>query len=188
VAGAPAAAHSPLPGVEGLYAGLVHPLASPPQLLAILGAALLLGSHGLARIGPAFACLGAGLLGGLALLPPEGNSEPWLLGLAAASAGAAALAPGRLPRAALLVVAGAAGLLLGWASLPDPGPPRDRLFTMSGSVLGVALAMLYVSGGSDLLRERVAHPAVAVALRVAAAWVGAIAILALALSASPAIG
>jgi hypothetical protein len=134
---------------------------------------------------PAFVALGAGLLGGLALGGlvggPVGGAPAWLFALAAATGAAAALVPGRA-RAAAVVAAGAAGVGLGAASVPEAGPPFDRAVTMAGSVAGVLLLTLYLAGAVDLLRERVDRPAVRIALRVAAAWVVAIAILMLALA------
>lgn len=183
-AAGPACAHSPLPGIEGFYAGLFHPLTTPDQLLALLGLGLLLGGFGGKRLARALGVLGLGLLAGLVLGRPSGDSAPWIYGCALIAAAGAALVPGRfLP--VVLCMTLVAGGLLGWASLPDPGPPRDRLFTMSGSAVGAALATLYLAGGVDLLRERVAAPWLSVALRVVAAWVFAVAALMLALTLAP---
>ncbi|MEE4120294.1 MAG: hypothetical protein V2I65_14915 [Paracoccaceae bacterium] len=176
----PAAAHSPLPGIEGFYAGLLHPLSTPDQALALLATGLLLGGFAMQRLAVAFGAAAIGLATGLALGTPTGDPAPWLFGLAALAAALAALVPGRaLPLAALLSLG--AGVLLGWASLPDAGPPRDRAFTMAGSVTGAALGLLYLAGGLDLLRDRLRAPWLAVALRVLAAWIAAIALLMLAL-------
>lgn len=184
----PAAAHSPLPGIEGFYAGLLHPLSTPDQALALLATGLLLGGFAIQRLPVAFGAaaigLATGLATGLARGTATGDPAPWLFGLAALAAAGAALAPGRaLPLAALLSLG--AGALLGWASLPDAGPPRDRAFTMAGSVTGAALGLLYVAGGLDLLRDRLRAPWLAIALRVLAAWIAAIALLMLALSLAP---
>lgn len=176
-----------MPGIEGVYTGLRHPLTAPDQILALLATGLLLGNFPLSRLAPAFVALGAGLLGGLALGDAATSPSPWLLAFAAASAAGAALAPGRA-HAMAVVVAGTAGLLLGWASVPEPGPAEDRLFTMAGSFTGVLLLTLYLAGALELTRERLAHPALAIAFRVAAAWIAAIALLMLALALAPPTG
>jgi hypothetical protein len=94
----------------------------------------------------------------------------------------AALAPGRW-RPVAIVASGAVGFLLGWASVPDPGPLQDRIITMAGSFVSALMVTLYIAGALDLLRERVDRPFVPIAIRVAAAWVATIAILMLAVSA-----
>ncbi len=176
----PAAAHSPLPGIEGFYAGLLHPFTTPDQALALLASGLLLGGFDMQRLGVAFGAATIGLAAGLALGTPTGDPAPWLFGLAALAATFAALAPGRaLPLVVFLSLV--AGALLGWASLPDAGPPRDRAFTVAGSVTGAALGLLYIAGGIDLLRDRIRAQVFCIALRVLAAWIAAIALLMLAL-------
>jgi len=172
----PAAAHSPVQGIEGVYTGLLHPLTTPDQILALLATGLLLGNFPLSRLAPAFAAFGAGLLGGLALGDATASPAPWLYAVAAVTAGAAALAPGRW-LGAVIGAAVTAGLLLGWASVPDPGPAQARLLTMTGSFIGAFLLTLYLAGSLDLIRERADHPAFGIALRVAASWIAAIALL-----------
>ena len=91
-----------------------------------------------------------------------------------------AIMPGKLvPLAIGLACIG--GLLVGVLSIPDDGPTRDRLFTMSGSFVGANVGLLYIFGISLVIRERFAWPWVPVAFRVVAAWLGAIALLMLAL-------
>ncbi len=180
LAATPAAAHSPLPGISGFYSGLVHPLTTPDQVVALLAMGLLLGTHGLSRLVPAAWLLGIGLVLGLALTRPGTDPGPALYGLAILAACLAALAPGRaLPVA--LALAALAGLLLGAAAVPDGGPQRDRMITMAGSFVGVGMLSLYLAGIVDLLRRRVEPSLLAVPLRVAAAWIAAIATIMLAL-------
>lgn len=180
----PATAHNPLPGIDGFYSGLFHPFTTPDQIVTLLALGLALGSFAMRRLGSAFVALCMGLVGGLVTGTPLGNPAPWLFALAAAAATLAALAPGRsLPL--LIALSFIAGGLIGWASLPDAGPTRDRLFTMSGSVFGAALGILYIAGAVDLARERIKAPWFAIVLRVIAAWTGAIALLMLALLFAP---
>lgn len=92
----------------------------------------------------------------------------------------AALLPGRFALPAIALI-GLGGVLIGKASIPDDGPMRDRLFTMSGSIAGANLGLLYLFGLNNIVRERYRQPWVGIALRIAAAWLGAIALLMLAL-------
>jgi hypothetical protein len=171
-----------VPGIEGFYTGLLHPLTMPDQVLALLAAGLFLGGFALSRLTMAFIALGVGLLGGLILGDMPGGAAPWLYGSAAMTATTAALAPGRW-RSIAILASGVAGFLLGWASVPDPGPLQDRIITMAGSFVSALMVTLYIAGALDLLRERVDRPFVPIAMRVAAAWVATIAILMLAVSA-----
>ena len=184
VAARPATAHAPLPGLEGVYAGLVHPLTRPDQILVLLAAALFLGGFALGRLAPAFGALAAGLAGGVAIGQAGGAPAPWLFALAALAATGAALAPGRW-RQATPVVAAVAGLALGWASVPGPGPLQDRIVTMAGSAAGAGLFVLYATAAIELLRARIRGAWLPIALRVAAAWVAAISLMMLALALAP---
>lgn len=176
----PALAHSPMPGIEGFYLGLRHPLSTPDQALALIACGLLLGSFALRRMTPGFVGLAGGLLAGFVLGQGGGDPAPWLYGFAAGAAVWAALLPGR-GRAAACALAVLAGALLGWASVPEDGPVRDRVITMLGSFLSVSLLTLYLAGSVDMLRERFDAPWLGIALRVVAASVAAVAILMLAL-------
>lgn len=81
--------------------------------------------------------------------------------------------------ALLMVILG--GLLIGQISIPDPGPVRDRIITMAGSLVGASVGLLYVAGGVVYLTERYQQKWVDIAFRVVAAWMGAISLVMLAL-------
>lgn len=178
-----AAAHNPLPGLDGFYAGLWHPLSTPDQALVLVALALLLGSFALARLMPAFLGLAFGLLIGMSLGPVAVDVPLWLLALACGAASWAALLPGR-GRGLAAGFAALAGIGLGLASVPEAGPSTDRMITMAGSFAGVMLATFYLSGGIDLLRDRVRLAWLPIALRVVAAWVAALSVLMLAFALS----
>ncbi|MEM8731751.1 MAG: hypothetical protein AAGF79_17720 [Pseudomonadota bacterium] len=180
VAPSPAYAHSPLPGIEGFYIGLLHPFSTPAQALLILGTGLMTGGFGESVARWLLAAFGLATMAGLFLPDWWPDPDVVVFALAFGVCVLAALAPGRL----LWIVAGLSvlgGLLIGGISVPDPGPPRDRAITMSGSILGASLGLLYLYGIVRWIRERYRWVWVGVALRIAAAWTGAITLVMLAL-------
>lgn len=174
-----ALAHTPLPGVEGFLTGVVHPLTTAGQLLALLALGSMLGwrwKDGFIRCWATFAI--AALVGiGLGQLGVRlGDGELLLLLVSITAATLAALHPtGFLPVMAIL--AGAGGLLIGLVSTPEPGPLAATITTLAGSFVSANLVLLYVAGAVDLLRERFTQHWVGVGLRVAAAWIAAISML-----------
>ncbi len=177
---APACAHSPVPGIEGFYTGLVHPLSTPAQALVVMGLGLLLGWLDPKRARVAFAVYGAALIAGLLFGGGPKPYDPVLFATAFAACALAALLSGRL-LPLICVVAAAAGWGLGVVSVPDPGPTRDWIITQAGAFLGAALGPFYLFGLSYYLRQRFPAKGVAVALRVAAAWLAAISLVMFAL-------
>ena len=179
----PAAAHAPIPGIEGFYVGLLHPLSTPGQILALLALGLMLGL----RIGrglPVLVALAVGLLVGVGIGQVAARpdwAEPALLFMAIVSAAISALSPTDREWMSLLVATGATagivGMLLGINSTPDPGPTLAMLITLSGSFFGIVLISIYVSGGVVWLREKYTQQWVVVGIRVVAAWIGAVSIL-----------
>ncbi len=180
VGAAPAHAHGPIPGIEGFYIGLLHPLSTPSQALLMLGLGLLVG--GLA-VEKARWALGSFLIASVVALilgPQVANLDQVLFAMAFATGVLAALAPGRLVPLTILL-ASIGGYLIGEVSIPDDGPMRDRLITMSGSIVGANLGLLYLFGIIHVMRERYKWPWLGTAFRVAAAWLGAVALMMLAL-------
>ena len=178
----PAAAHGPIDGIEGFYVGFLHPVSTPPQLLALLALGLLL-VHGWPDragrwLGAFVGALAVGMAAGQAGLDPA-PLPPVLLAVAVAVAALAALAPAA-PGWTRLVAAAATGLLVGVVSTPDPGPMRATLITLAGSFVGANLATVYATGAAGWLRERFPRPWVHIGQRVLSAWVAAIAALMLA--------
>lgn len=176
----PAYAHSPVPGIEGFYIGLLHPFSTPSQALLMIGLGLLAGGF---DVGKARFLLGAFLISNLvALIVGLGieNIDASSFTVAFCACALAALFPGKPAYLALALVA-IGGFLIGEASIPDDGPMRDRLFTMSGSMAGANIGLIYLFGIIHVARERYTWPWVAIAFRIAAAWLGAIALLMLAL-------
>lgn len=99
---------------------------------------------------------------------------------AAVACALAALATGRLAPVAL-VVAAVGGICLGDVSLADPGRMQDRIITTLGAFVGASIGLLYIFGCSAFIRERYTWTWVSIAFRIAAAWIGAVSLLMLAL-------
>lgn len=184
----PALAHSPIDGFDGFYLGLLHPLTSAGQVLALIAVGLVVGTADKAAFARAwllFAVLAfAGVLFGQ-LLGVTGGEEGALLGVALLTALMVAATPHATHRRAtwMLMAAGASsGLLLGLASTPDEGPLVPTLITVAGSLVGVNLAFLYLAGATGWIHDRYPYPWARIGLRVVASWVAAIAMLMLALA------
>jgi hydrogenase/urease accessory protein HupE len=179
-----AQAHSPVPGIEGFYIGLLHPLSSPAQILLILSAGLLIGGFPRDRVRWLLAAfLGCSFAG---LFWSGGDvSDTLAYTVVIATSALAAASANRLFPAAVGCVA-IAGLLLGAISVPDGGLWWDRFVTMSGSLAGLNILMLYLSGCVVLLNERVLWAMLPVAFRIAAAWIAAVSSMMLAIQFAPA--
>lgn len=181
LAPAPALAHSPVPGLEGLYVGLLHPYSTPAQAVTILSAALLSGSFPADKARWLVLGFLAASLIGLMIGPVIDDLSVGLFACALAISVLAAMQPGKVwPLAAAAIAIG--GAVIGQASLPDPGPVRDRLFTMSGSIIGANLGLLYLFGLVHVLRKRNDAAWLPIAFRITAAWIGAVSLVMLALT------
>ena len=167
----------------GFYVGMLHPLSTPPQILALLAIGLMLGQNFprdflVCWMVFAICCVAGMLLG--QTVGMRGAENAWLLAVSVIAASLAALLPNGL-LVPWLVLAGISGLLLGILSTPDPGHWRATLISLLGSFVGANLVLLYSSGGIGWLKERFKQPWIRVGLRVIAAWIAAISILMLAL-------
>lgn len=182
--GTPALAHSPVPGIEGFYIGLLHPFSTPAQALLMLGLGLFMAGltsrQTRAGLGFFFVAVLIGILPGIVIAEPDTA----MFALAMAVCALAALWPATaLPVALGMVVL--AGVFIGQVSIPDAGPARDRIITMSGSFVGANIGLLYIAGGISFVRERYSQPWVDIGFRVAAAWLGAVSLVMLALRYAP---
>ncbi|WP_085028709.1 HupE/UreJ family protein [Ensifer aridi] len=173
-AAAPARAHAPLDGVGDFYAGLLHPLIVPVELLAVASVGLLLGFCGLrhCRVGiPAFGC---GLIAGLAMgsFGADGIGSGLLLGAALAAAVTVTVGV-RMTVAAAASVAVIGGVAIGLDARPDPQSFPAALVAgiatvVSGTVVALVVAALVLS------RQKFWQD---VAVRVAGSWITASGVL-----------
>lgn len=175
--GGQAEAHGALPGSEGFYTGIAHVFQEPALLLALGVTILALMPDWPNRYRSGIVVFATGLALGLllgrsltALLPLE-----FALLLIAMIAGAAIALLGDRATGAIQVPIAALGLLIGAACLPDPGDPVDVLVTTTGGVSVPLVAILAVGGAYDGLSNRLRGQGLSTALRIASAWLCAIA-------------
>lgn len=175
---APAWAHGAVPGVQGIYWGMLHPFTSGPQLLALFALSLVIQQrlpdsedvfHGFW-----ISCLAGA---GVAALGLSGHDVDMPLLACAILAAVLVASAVRLPLAAVLVLAVGCGLFSGYLSWPDPGATGDMLFTALGAILGSVLIVIVVAGAVEALWQAVRWPWLPIAVRVAGSWIAAISVL-----------
>jgi hydrogenase/urease accessory protein HupE len=176
----PADAHSPIPGIEGFYVGLLHPFSTPSQAVLMLGLGLLISGLRQNHYPPGLGVFLVSMLATLLVGPSLDKPDVALFAVAALVCAMAAIWPRTYLPVALVVIA-VGGFLIGQVSVTDPGPTRDRVITMTGSFVGANVGLLYVTGAVIFLKDRFAQRWVEVAFRVVSAWLGAIALVMLAL-------
>jgi hydrogenase/urease accessory protein HupE len=185
---ATAAAHAALPGIEGFYRGLIHPLSTAPPLLALLAIGVALGHRWPRSFFAGWLLCAVGLALGLGVgrVVSEATltaADVTLLFLAAVAASLAVAAPGRLPRFCQ-VLARASGIAIGIVTTPDPGPAIAIAVMIAGTYLGANLSLLYAGFAVGWLADRFRQPWMKIGLRVLAAWIAAVAVLLFALVAA----
>lgn len=167
----PAQAHGTLPGGGGFYSGALHPLVALEHLLALLTCGLILGRDGLRR--PLWA-LGLGLAAGLWLGVSVAGLTLVLLAVTLGFGALLALQIG-LPEWACGVVLMGVGLAVGLET--DLPTLNARM-----AAVGVSVAVFVITMNAFALGSVLAGSRVAVALRVAGAWLLAVALMVLALN------
>ncbi|AML53408.1 HupE/UreJ family protein [Falsihalocynthiibacter arcticus] len=172
----PAYAHSPIPGIEGFYTGLIHPFSTPAQALLMLGLGLLVGGFPPLRARWPLCVFLPSMIVGMLVSNIIGQSDLEMFTTTFAACALAALA---------IAFTAIGGIWMGSISLADPGPLRDRIITTLGAFIGANLGLLYIFGISDFIRGKYTWPSVPIAFRIVSAWVGAISLLMLALLFAP---
>lgn len=168
---------------EEFSAGVAHPLAEPGILLTLCALACLVGQSWPASSRAAISFFAVSTLAGVAAarfgFPSEAqDAGPLLIALVAALS--AAVAPAAWPAAtAALAVAG--GFLTGAASTPVLLPLRVSLPAVAGALAGAILALALLIYTAGRFRQRFGGERGWIGLRIAAAWVAAIAMMMLAL-------
>lgn len=171
----PAAAHDAFGDLGPFYQALLHPVVDPAQGLLIAAVALLLARQPISTVRVAYAALAAGGLGALvlgALIPLPMPGLPVLT----VTALLLALTSLLMPRPGIVtasVTAAALGILLALSFDPVAGT-RSALLAILGGAAGIAVVTLFLWGAADWADRRLSP----LATSVAAAWVGAIALMA----------
>jgi hydrogenase/urease accessory protein HupE len=175
---APAWAHGSVPGLQGIYWGMLHPFSSGSQLLALFALALVIQQrlpdsedvfHGFW-----ISCLAGA---GAAALGLPGFNPEIPLTILAIVAGVLAASAIRLRLLLLLLLGAAGGLLSGYVSWPDAGAPGDMMFTALGAIIGSVLVIIFVAGGIEMLWQATRWSWLPITVRVAGSWIAAIAVL-----------
>jgi hypothetical protein len=182
-AASPAAAHDAFGDLGPFYQAALHPFADPAQGLVLVATALLLARQPRASVRPAYAALvlAAGVtlaLGSLLHLPAPGLRTMAVAALALALATLFAPRPGPTGTTLAAVFTGAA---LALPLAPEIGTvvPRAALLGLIGGALGIAVVTLWTWGAAEWADRRISP----LATSVAAAWVGAVALMTAALPA-----
>lgn len=180
-------AHGTLPGINQFYNGVLHPLLAPAHLVVLLALALVGGQQGLRPRPWEIIGLALGYVAGAFAAAAAGDpdTDRWLWGLSAAAALSVAIA-WRWPRP-LRVLLGlglglATGVAMGLGSADVKLQGAARTASLAGAGLGLLLIVAYASLGVERLMRWQQHLAVRVGLRVLGSWLGACAVLMLALS------
>lgn len=171
-------AHGSVPGLQGIYWGMLHPFTSAPQLLALLAMSLVIQQR-LPESEDMFhgfwvSCLAGA---GAAALGLSGHNPDLAFTLLAIVAGVLAASSIRLPLAAMLLLGTCCGLLSGYLAWPDPGAGGDMMFAALGAILGAVLIVIIVAGLVEAAWRATNWPWLPVAVRIAASWITAIAVM-----------
>lgn len=181
----PARAHGGFEGVGPFYGGLLHPLAVPAHLIALIAIGIFSGQRGWAFVVGGFPYLAGGTLAGLALASPaiEPAATPLLLGAAVVTGLAIAL-EARLPVPAAVAWVALAGALVA-ADSPAAPPTTAPAEAGTASVLalaGTGLGILLLFAWWALPFSRVQLAWQRIGIRVLGSWLVAGAVLSLVLA------
>ena len=174
-----ALAHSSVPGIEGFSTGLLHPISTIEQVLALLALGMMLGLRWPDWLEVSFLAFASSMLlgiffGQLGIAPGIGESVLLLIAVFAATL--CALYPRGL-LALFVILPSITGALIGVLSTPDPGSLTATIVTLFGSFLGANFALFYVSVGVFWFRDRFKGQWAQIGLRIVAAWIATISVL-----------
>lgn len=171
----PAWAHGSVPGLQGIYSGMLHPFTSGPQLLALLALALVIQQR-LPDSEDVFhgfwvSCLAGA---GVAALSPWSFNPDVPLTVLAIVTGLIAASALRLPLLLLLLLGVGCGLPSGYLSWPEPGARGDMMFTALGGIIGSVLIVIMAAGVIEAIWQAAKWAWLPIAVRVAGSWIAAI--------------
>jgi hypothetical protein len=165
-----ARAHGVLEGVGDFYAGLLHPVVVPAELLAVVATGLLLGRSGVAACRSGILLLAAGVAAGMGLAAAVGAAGATTPLAAAAFLAAAIVAAGlQIPIWTAASIALFAGFAVGLDARPEASALYPRILGGAATVLG-SLVLATLGAAAALDAEKPWHR---VAVRVAGSWITA---------------
>lgn len=176
---------------------MIHPLTDPAQMVMIIAVILWVGmqplnvvrKHVVIFIGSCLVGLAVGLTGlqdsatllfGLVPKPPSAAIYQAILSTALTAAFLAAALPHKTGGVLTIAVI-MAGLLSGYANIPDPGAVSAFTVTLAGSLFSIAYLVFVGSIQTETLLSKYDMPWVPIAIRTLCAWIAAISMLMLAL-------
>jgi hydrogenase/urease accessory protein HupE len=164
--------------MEGLYWGMLHPLSSGPQILAIFALSLVFQQRLPASEDMLIAFLAGCIAGAAAAAFGVAGFNPDMpLTIFAFAAGILAASALRLPTPLLLVTGATGGVLSGYVSWPDPGSASGMVITALGGVVGSGVILIMVAGGIEFIGQKAGWAWLPIGVRVAGSWVAAISAL-----------
>lgn len=174
----PAWAHGSVPGLQGIYSGMLHPFTSGPQLLALFALALVIQQR-LPDSEDVFHSFWVSCLAGagLAALTPWAFNPDVPLTVLAIVTGLLAASAVRLPLLLLLLLGISCGLPSGYLCWPEPGAKGDMMFTALGGIIGSVVIIILVAGGIEATWQATKWSWLPIAIRVAGSWIAAISLL-----------
>lgn len=176
----PASAHSTVEGLDEFVNGLLHPLFSPAHILVLLAFGFWIGTYPPVRLRSPLPAFAIGALAGL-LCAWKGLSSPVyqpVLLLTAMLAAVVVAADLKLPLLVRVVCGAIAGFLLGLDSPPDTGGNSQAIFkTLLGTWIGLYIWLVNPAFYTSLLPQK---KWASYAVRIAASWIIAIAVMVLA--------
>lgn len=177
-------AHSSVPGMEGFYSGLLHPLKETAQALAIASLGLFVGQQPTQHADKIALAFTLALIVGLiaAFARPSLVAPDPLFFLLAMTIGALVAIARPVGPAILVLLASATGIASGVISMPDPGGWSAMALTISGSLFGAILVFAYAFCGAHWVMSQTKRPWLSIGLRVFGSWIAAACALMLALA------
>lgn len=172
-------AHSPFPGIKGFYTGLLHPVSSSTQVLALLAVGIMLGLRWPGWFKIPFLTFAVATFFGILLGQFDFSRafvEPMLLLVAVIAATLSALYPPGI-FALFVILASITGTMVGILSTPDSGSLTATIVTLFGSFIGANLALLYISSSVGWFKDRFKEQWSRIGIRIVAAWLAAISVL-----------
>lgn len=171
--------HVAVEGLGELGNGALHPFVTPAHVLVIAAVGILLGQRLPFRLTKPMAALAIGSAAGLLATTsgwPQELPQPLLLAIALAIAAWVTIER-QVPVSALAAVTAAGGLVIGLDSAAPPGTPAETAKTLAGTWFAINASIGYLA---LCLSHSEGRPWARIALRIAASWIIAIALLVLA--------